>query len=85
MKYCFYCGKNLPDDAVFCRECGKEQITNELKTAQLDSNHPQDTYVQKGDSTISSNSNHDGFSPMTLISTLFIGSSLLSIALTIWS
>ena len=25
MKYCIFCGKDLPNDAVFCNSCGKKQ------------------------------------------------------------
>lgn len=32
--FCLYCGINLPDDAIFCNKCGKQQhaVTNESKS-----------------------------------------------------
>lgn len=31
--FCLYCGTNLPDDAVFCNKCGRQQNTAENKPA----------------------------------------------------
>lgn len=32
MKYCINCGAELPDEAVFCKECGSKSEPLEIKT-----------------------------------------------------
>lgn len=36
MKYCQYCGTELPDDTKFCPSCGKETSNNEQKSQAAD-------------------------------------------------
>lgn len=55
MMYCNQCGKEIPDDAKFCQECGCKTNTNyqELNSKE----HIQQTAINEKTSTISSNPN----------------------------
>lgn len=46
MRYCFYCGEGMPDNAIFCGKCGKEQMrelynTNHVTQKSLSLSEPQ--------------------------------------------
>ena len=43
-KFCMYCGKSLPDEAVFCISCGKKQITNTVQQPINTSNSSKNDY-----------------------------------------
>ncbi len=38
MKYCIYCGKELPDEARFCLGCGKEFVVNGMNDIKVSTN-----------------------------------------------
>jgi len=42
MRYCFYCGKVIPNDGVFCGACGKRQDTAPPASARLEKKRPDD-------------------------------------------
>ena len=43
--FCLYCGKSLPDDAVFCTYCGKKQGVKAEDSASLNSGGPSIHFV----------------------------------------
>ncbi len=44
MKYCTHCGKQIPDDAIICPECGYNQQTVHNQPQQGYYTAPTDTY-----------------------------------------
>ncbi len=44
MKYCVHCGKQLPDDAIYCTECGYNQQTVHTQPPQGYYTASADTY-----------------------------------------
>ena len=73
--YCRYCGEKNPDEAVFCRNCGK-RLKEEVKKPEVVIEKPkteQNTYQQSATTTSSStNNNSDWISCCLCLIAIFI-------------